>query len=395
MMLKIHYSVLAAVLCAAANNAQAATLTATSVNLKSVFASAAAGDTIRLSGDFGSLNLSNRNFASTVTIDATQARFNDSLSIYNVTNLKIYGGTFGSATTATRNARAIGIFDSNNIILHKNNVIGNAGGMGITMQNVSQGSIVSGTFTDLKLGLGVTSSRDLKISSNLFDRMTSDGVNIAGSYRVVASYNTCSNTNPGLGFHPDCIQLWSIAGTPVQSDITIAKNTATGATQGFTSFDPDKGGGLRISMVSNIVSTSYPQGIACYNCVDSRFTDNVLTTLPGARSRTSMNIVGGSNNTIANNSIGALPINTVTDLPDPNLEANEFDAFDSLVNLQDSPMFEAFSTAQAFGLNAVAGVPETATWIQIIVGFGLVGVVSRKRGGVKGIHAPVGMGNVA
>jgi hypothetical protein len=401
-MLKIYHSATLVILCVAANGAQAASLSATSLNLKSVFASAAPGDTIRLTGDFGSVNLSNRNFSSTVTIDATKARFNDSLSIYSVTNLKIYGGTFGSATTATRNARAIGIFNSNNIVLQKNTVIGNGSGMGVTFQNVTNGSVVSGSFSNLKLGLGVTSSRDIRISSNLFNRMSSDGVNIADSHRVLASTNTCSGTIVGPGNHPDCIQLWSLAGRPVQSDITLSKNTATGATQGFTSFDPDRGGGLRISMLNNIVSTSYPQGIACYNCVDSKFTGNVLTTLPGARWRTSMNIVGGSNNTIAYNSIGPLPINSVTTLSDSRLAdpddgswvddtmldlfnddfarfaADEPDTSDNLAELQDPSMFGALASARGFGFNSASAVPEPATWIQIILGFGLAGAVCRK-----------------
>lgn len=58
-------------------------------------------------------------------------------------------------------------------------------------------------------------------------------------------------------------------------------------------------------MIGNIVNTSFPQGIACYECYSSIFTDNVLTTLPGSSYRTSMNIVGGGHNIISNNVVTA------------------------------------------------------------------------------------------
>jgi hypothetical protein len=155
------------------------------------------------------------------------------------------------------------------------------------------------------------------------------------------------------------------------------------------------------------VSTSYPQGIACYNCVDSKFTGNVLTTLPGARWQTSMNIVGGSNNMIAYNSIGPLPVSKLTTLLDSGLTdpddsswiddtmldlfnddfvrfaADESDTSDNPAELQDPSKFGALSSARAFGFSSASAVPETATWIQIILGFGIAGAVCRKPRGVN------------
>ena len=51
-------------------------------------------------------------------------------------------------------------------------------------------------------------------------------------------------------------------------------------------------------MIGNRVNTSLPQGIACYGCIDSIITDNVLTTLPGARFRTYLRVLDGRNNIV-------------------------------------------------------------------------------------------------
>ena len=54
-------------------------------------------------------------------------------------------------------------------------------------------------------------------------------------------------------------------------------------------------------MIGNRVDTSLPQGIACYGCVDSIITDNVLTTLPGSRFRTYLRVIGGSKAVVMQN----------------------------------------------------------------------------------------------
>ena len=58
-----------------AGPAGAATHVATSTTLASVFAGAGAGDTIMLSGRFGTTVLSNRSFATPLRIDARLASF--------------------------------------------------------------------------------------------------------------------------------------------------------------------------------------------------------------------------------------------------------------------------------------------------------------------------------
>ena len=387
--------------------ANAAILQANPTNLTTVFAAAQNGDTIVATGSFGSMALQNRTFTTRVTLDATNAIFNDTLTIKNVVGLNVLRGTFGSRTEPMRSARAVAVQSSSSIKFQSNKFIGSGAttgqgaSLGLTILGSKSVQVTAASFSNLRLGLGVNTSTDVKVSSNKFTGMTSDGINIANSHRVTATSNTCTGTVPFLGAHPDCIQLWSVFGQPVQSDIALLRNTAIGATQGFASFNADDGGGLRISMIGNIVTTSYPQGIACYNCFDSIFTDNVLSTLPDAKWRTSMNIVGGGNNIIANNSIAAFvkPV-TATSLNDgiEGIAASIgedpvlMDRIEQLL-LDDLALFRSgmldpaapsddlgdFEMASSRFSLASVGVPDVAVWAQLIMGFGLVGALARRK----------------
>jgi hypothetical protein len=357
-MLRINIVLAVAMSTVVVSPLQAAILSATPANFAAVFASANAGDTIKAVGSFGPMTLANRAFTKTVTIDATNAAFTNTLLLNNISRVTFLNGTFGSTTTATRTGRAVGLYQSNNVAFSKSKFIGNTAGVGLSVTESSQVVVSAGNFTGLKVGVGVTSSSDVRISSSRFTKMSSDGINIVDSHRVLATANQCSGTIATAGAHPDCIQLWSIAGNPVQSDITLTRNIVTGATQGLTSFTPAWGGGLRIIMMDNIISTSFPQGIACYACVDSIFTGNTLTTLPGARWRTSMNIVGGGNNIIANNTIG------------PRLP----DGVAAVARTASGLVRSGFSAE-----TMLSAVPEPAVWAQLFLGFGLIGLLARRR----------------
>ena len=383
--------------------ANAAILNATPTNLLSVFAAARDGDTIMAAGTFGSVALQNRVFTTRVTLDATSAIFADTLTIQNVTGLTVLRGTFGSKTEALRSSRAVAITKSSNIKFQNGTFIGNgatagsAASLGLTVSASNVVQISAGRFSNFKVGLGVLSSTNVKVDSSRFTAMTSDGINIVNSRFVTATANTCVGTVAFAGAHPDCIQLWSVLGNPVQSDVALVRNIARDATQGFTSFNVSDGGGLRISMIGNTVAVSYPQGIACYACFDSVFTDNVLTTLPGSLYQTSMNIIGGGNNKITNNSITRYIRPLSADIGDLDFVADGQEQFldnsidplllGDLALLQNDALIEAAAlvsenespmTLSGFGAFAEA-VPEPGVWAQLILGFGLVGAFSRRR----------------
>jgi hypothetical protein len=327
--------------------ATAARYVATDTNFSSVFASAQAGDTIVLNGRFGATLLADRSFATRLNIDARDAQFTGALTIRNMRGVAITGGSFGGGG-AWQDSDTIKVQASNGIRFIQPQLTADGSGRarGLTFRDSSNIAVSNGSFSGFRLAIGINGVRNGNLTNNRITAATSDGINIVNSHFVTARGNVCSDNLPSPGAHPDCIQLWSLAGFPVQSDIKLIGNTALGYTQGFTSFDPDRGGGLRISMIGNRVDTSQPQGIACYGCVDSVITDNVLTTLPGARFRTYLRVIGGSNNIVERNSIGPLP----------------------------APV-----AASAFSARALASVPEPGIWAQCLLGFGLLGSVLRRR----------------
>ena len=341
----------------------AATVTATASTIKAVFAAAHSGDTIKLTGSFAATALTNRSFAPPLVIDATAAVFTDTLSLYSLTNVTITGGHFGSASRLV--GSAVRVVGGSGIKLLSPIVVGNrTTGHGIDFSGTSNVTVDNGSFTGLRAGVALSGVTGATLSRNRSLHASSDGFDIADSHQVVVSANSCSGTAISAGAHPDCVQLWSVLGHAVQSDIQVIDNIATGATQGFTSFDPDKGGGLRISILRNRVDTSYPQGIACYACVDSIIEGNIVTTQPGSQWQTRINIVGGSNNLVEGNS--------VADYVAPRAA--------SLANLAVLAGDGIAGPAPASYAAALTGeVPEPATWALLTVGLGMAGAMQRRR----------------
>ncbi|OYU15159.1 MAG: hypothetical protein CFE37_07145 [Alphaproteobacteria bacterium PA4] len=385
--------------------ASAAVLTATSATIGSVFASAQDGDTIKLQGNFGSFALQNRSFATRLTVDASAATVSDTLTIRNVSNLYLTGGKFGSTTSAMRSGRAIAVYNGANVSIVKATVANNGIDMGITFAGTIRPTVTAVAFSGGKVGLAVTSVSDAKLSSNSFTKMSSDGINVVDSQRVNVTANKCSGTAPLVGAHPDCVQLWSLAGKPMQSDISITNNIISGATQGITSFDPKAASGIRITITGNDLFTSYPQGIACYGCFDSVISNNTLRTMADATWRTSINVVGGSGNIVTNNSVAELGAFSGsagsgsddaaivdTTAAEPNwLDTSQFTEQVPDLLLQDLALLDAAATGNntaldqtggglaAFAANTSAAVPEPGIWLQLLTGFSLAGMALRRR----------------
>jgi len=376
---------LGACLLLSAWSAEAKTYTVTATTFKSVFAKVASGDTILLKGNFGSATLKSRIFTTAVTIDARAATFAGTLRYSGVTGVTVLGCKYDS-TTAT--VTGIAISGGSRITLTNPVVVGNRGkSHGIDVTSATNVSITGGTFTGLRAGVSFTGVTGGVLSGNKSLASTSDGFDIAGSRNISITGNSCSGTVASAGAHPDCVQLWNVAGRPTQSDITISGNTATGATQGFTSFDD----GNRIKMTNNRVDITYTQAIACYSCTNGVFTDNVITTQKGARWVARVNIIGGSNNTVANNSVGPMPANGLAFAGTARM-INAFDAAGSELGNMESVAFTrleggiseagmpSWRGAAVDGIDDLGGeVPEPAAWVMLITGFGLVGTALRRR----------------
>lgn|GEM_PF-6541608 len=291
--------------------------------------------------------------------------------------MNIVGGRFGSSAGPTKYGRAVVIYGGSNISFSKPVVVGNGDEQGIAFNDTINASVVNGSFSNNHSAIGLTRVTNGTLRGNKIYGAVSDGIDIAGSHNVSATYNTCSKGAPGPGVHPDCIQLWSIAGLPVQSDIMLAHNSATGPTQGFTSFDPAKGGGLRIWMLHNTVYTSYSQGIAWHGCVDSNISYNSVRTIAGSAHMTDINIIGGSNNIVFGNTIGAFVRPAAAPTLDGTTVAAPFmDSFAPALSFAS-----ALGDAASFDFGAsesMAAVSEPAAWTLLIAGFGTAGAAVRR-----------------
>jgi hypothetical protein len=345
----------------------AATLFATPGTLEGVFAAANAGDTIALAGTFSSATrLQNRTFASNVTLDATRAVFTDTLVFSNVSNVTVKSGTFYILGGSSYNRGAV-VYDSSHVTFDRATVAGVGNEIGISFQNSTNATVLHSRFDGLRAAIGFDTVTGGLINGNHITHAVSDGIDIGNSHGITASSNICTLGTPGPWVHPDCIQLWSTVGQPVQSDNVVTRNTAIGPTQGFTSF-PYGGGGLRLTITHNNMTSSYPQGIACYDCIDSNISFNTVSTLPGSAHITNINIIGGTGNTVISNVIHAYTPPAVNSaLPSPD-SAFGFSALDDLPVSSDT----------------IGVIPEPSTWAMLVAGFAGVGVARRRsvrRGG--------------
>jgi hypothetical protein len=354
------------------STAGATTFKVTSTTIDAVWKSVQPGDTIRLSGKFGGIALQNKTFARTVTIDATRATFTDTLKFQAVNGVRVIGGTFDARGGKTYYNRAIVVYESSNISFDKTTVIGRAidSEVGISFSNVTGGKVTNGNFTNVGVGVGATASRSITVTGNKVIGSTSDGYDLFDVHSAVVNNNSCSGGSPRAGAHPDCVQLGSTKGLAVTSDIKIIDNIATGPTQGFTAFLGSATGYERITVSGNIINGTYPQGIACYSCVDSFITGNFLSAQPGAEHFTNLNVIGGSNNVVADNSFRGLDKPLV-------LSSNYASAYYVLTGTRYLTKqflnFGASDDAEAQGL-----VPEPDTWALMLAGFAAVGAATRR-----------------
>lgn len=339
----------------------------TQAGLAAALKAARPGDTLVLSGVFTEVMIRDRDFGG-VTIDARQAHLAGGLIMRKVHNITFQGGTYGSAKAGLRSNQTIDVTGSSNISFRNGTIIGDADGRGtgLLIRNSRQVTVRDSKFDGHRAALAFTGVTDGLLTRNSFVNMSSDGINITDSHKIIASHNSCSAFNLTPGAHPDCIQLWSLKDKPIQSDLYLLNNSAVGAMQGFASFDPAAASGVRLTFAGNYVESNFPQGIACYGCFDSRFLDNVLIAQPGARWRTSMNIIGGGGNMIAGNQIldwrrGLGP-----------MAASQ--RFTDLV-----PSIAGVGSRLDNRGYGASVVPEPAIWAQFIIGFMLVGHVRRGR----------------
>jgi hypothetical protein len=145
---------------------------------------------------------------------------------------------------------------------------------GISVANGSQITIARNRFAGRNTGLGVRTVSDAVIDHNSITGSFADGVNVTDSQRVVVSYNRCTDFAPGVGAHPDCVQLRNLTGKPLQSDVMLIGNVAIGRMQAFF------GNCNRTTFISNYAATNgYTHTITCSGGVDNVAIGNVLANI--------------------------------------------------------------------------------------------------------------------
>ena len=373
-----HAAVLISVV--AALPADAKIFTATSATLSRIWKTASAGDTIRLEGIFASTTLlQNKSVAKTLTLDATKATFTGTLKLQSDNNISVIGGKYDSTGGPTAYGKGIVVYRSSNVSFDKLAVVasGTDGETGISFEGVTNSRITNSTFTKVGVGVGVTGSSNITISGNKVVGATRDGYDVYNDHNVIVTNNSCSASKPQAGAHPDCVQLASTKGLPVESDIKVVDNIATGMTQGFTSFYGSATGSLRITISGNIINGLMSQGVACYGCVDSFITGNFLSAQPGAAHFVNLNVIGGSNTVVSGNTLGSL----TSAMYLPTDYASAYRALTGTTYAMRTVSFASAGTELNSDMsmaNIAAVIPEPSEWALLLAGFGLVGFVSRR-----------------
>lgn len=353
---------------------QVVNLTPTS-NVGAVLNSLRPGDTLRVTGTFTApFTIRNRSFSHLV-IDASGANFQAGVNFNNVHNVSLVGGTYGRSDIDIAAWQTVRLDNSSHVSFANLTVLGNGDnrGAGLLVATSSFVTVRDSLFTGHMTGIGVRSSADVMVSRNAITGSTADGINIIDNQRVIVSGNSCSAFTPLPGSHPDCIQLWSLTGRPLQADIFVLNNSAIGPIQAYLSSDPKIESGTRLTFAGNYALVSTSHGITCGNCTSSRFFDNVLSNTPtSVQGAPGLKLGPSPTNVVGSNQIYDLRGRTDGWLPAP--------TWTSFVPGIAGTVGSRWDTANWFGpaigfssAFTSSAVPEPASWLMLSLGFALVG----------------------
>ncbi len=383
--------VMLAAVVAPAPAAASATVIMTPTTINSALAKLRPGDRLVLQGEFTSrLFFRDRDFGN-VTVDGSQAVLHQGIRLRNVQNININNITVSRPGVRTTEIFSVLIESSRHVSVANATIHGPNGtsGTGLRAINSRYITVRDSLFQGMLDGLNLAASPDSLIAHNRFVGGGADGIKLWDNQRVIVSGNSCTNFVVVAGAHPDCIQLWSLAGRPLQSDIFVLNNSAIGDQQAFASFDPKSGSGDRLTFAGNYAITTTAHGVSCYGCSNSLFQDNVISSMPNSPWRAQLLTPGGTNNVFINNQIFDLrgrqgPLESL-------LPARVWSALvpsiAGLVGSQhDNQRWQAFAPmARASGM--VEPVPEPATWLMMMVGFLLIGRSLRRQSRLRTVVA--------
>lgn len=232
--------------------------------LKAALSGAVGGDRIVLAdGNYGKVYVTNRAFASAVTIEAatpgTGAHL-DGLFVAGTKNLNVVGLDIGRALNAGEPTytQLSSISNSTNIKLSgvtiHGSLDGNPGndGAGLTVTGVTGFSVSGSHFEELYRGIVLQKSTNSAIQDNEITMMRSDGIISVANDGLSIEGNHIGEFRPAIGDHADAIQFWNTGQTRGQSNITIKDNVI------YQSFTSDVAGtGMQGIFISDPLTYGY------------------------------------------------------------------------------------------------------------------------------------------
>jgi hypothetical protein len=154
-------------------------------------------------------------------------------------------------------------------------------------------------------GITIQGSDTVEVSGSWVEQSSGDGIDIAGSSNVNVHDGACQ-ANVVTSLHPDCVQLWSVTGYPVQH-IIVQNMTAVGNTMGFDLWGGTNLGANDIQFLNNTAAITQANCVGAINAQQLVVSGNDCHTLPGANGPPTLNIKGSPGAVITNNVLG-LPL---------------------------------------------------------------------------------------
>jgi hypothetical protein len=195
----------------------------------------------------------------------------------------INGLTVQSFTSVNTQYSAIYVVNSKNILLIEPRII-SPGTAGVT---------ISGSDTVEVSGAWITGSKG-------------DGIDIAGSVNINIHDGACEGNVVTPGLHPDCVQAWSLAGSPI-THLIVQNMIAVGSTQGFDLWDNVAMGATGVQDLSNHAAVTSWNCVGAINVARLVVSGNDCHTLPKGDGPPNLNIQSDPGNVLTNNSVG-LPL---------------------------------------------------------------------------------------
>ncbi len=358
---------------------QVVVMTPTTIN--AALAAVQPGGTLRMEGVFTTnILFRNRDFGG-VTVDASAATIEAGIRLSHVHNIQFISGVWQPSGSGD----AIRVEDSSHVSFANGTVLGKGDklGNGTRILRSSFVTVRDSDYDGLRNNVILFTATDSLVTGNRYENGGEDGMKIVDSQRVIASHNSCMGFTPLPGYHPDCIQLWSTVGKPLQSDIYLLNNVAIGPQQSFASFDPDELSGTRLTFAGNFAATTSGHTITCLGCIESRFENNVTVALPDAKWLAPLRVTGpGTGNVFSGNIYVDQRGQPGAPLPDRSFS----DLMPSIAGTVGSQWTNRSHLATVLNDNS-PGVPEPANWLLLMAGFGMIGSRLRLRANRPGCAA--------